>query len=105
MICLIHTLNQINSNQIGAQLYLTGDDDPGATAACFAAAAPTEAERRIRSALRRGRPDVRAALEGAAGCDGRNAYVMACGPPSLLLSASEAAMALGCQFHQETFQF
>ena len=54
--------------------------------------------------LRLGRADVRGVLEGA-GCDGRNAYVMACGPESLLLSASEAAMDLGCKFHQETFNF
>ena len=54
--------------------------------------------------LRLGRPDVRGIMEGA-GCDARNTYVMACGPESLLLSASEAAMGLGCNFHQETFNF
>ena len=47
---------------------------------------------------------MRAVLEGAV-CDANNAYVMACGPESLLLSASEAAMEFGCKFHQETFNF
>ena len=56
------------------------------------------------SSLRLGRPNIRDVLEGA-GCDASNAYVMACGPESLQLSASEAAMEIGCKFHQETFHF
>ena len=56
------------------------------------------------SSLRLGRPNIRDVLEGA-GCDASNAYVMVCGPESLQLSASEAAMEIGCKFHQETFHF